>query len=174
MPVKFLVDWTRCIKCSGCEAACKQYNKVPTGIRRIRVVTINEGKRGQYVEKHIPMACFHCADAPCMKACPVKAIYKTEDGVVLVDKDKCIGCGYCLWACPFGAPQFPEAGTFGSKGKMDKCTFCLESFDGEKREKPVAMCAAFCATKALLAGEASEISKEYRERAAGRIIPFAL
>ena len=59
-----------------------------------------------------------------MAVCPVDCFYRTADGVVLHDKDLCIGCGYCFYACPFGAPQFPQAGAFGLRGKMDKCTFC--------------------------------------------------
>ena len=59
-----------------------------------------------------------------MAVCPVDCFYQNEEGVVLHSKDLCIGCGYCFYACPFGAPQFPQAGNFGSRGKMDKCTFC--------------------------------------------------
>jgi len=59
-----------------------------------------------------------------MAVCPVDCFYQTDQGVVLHSKDLCIGCGYCFYACPFGAPQFPQSGNFGSRGKMDKCTFC--------------------------------------------------
>ena len=175
MVKKFLIDWTRCVQCAGCEGACKQYNGVPIGVRRIRVVAVDEGSEG---EKHVPMPCFHCTDAPCIKACPTKSLYQREDGIVLNNKDKCIGCGYCLFACPFGAPQFLESGIFGSKGKMDKCTFCVEPFQQKDKagkliqREPKPRCAAFCATKAILAGDADEISKKYRERVAGRIVPL--
>jgi len=94
---------------------------VPWGVNRRRVVTINDGVPG---ERSISVACMHCSDAPCMAVCPVDCFYRTEQGVVLHDKDLCIGCGYCFYACPFGAPQFPQAGVFGLRGKMDKCTFC--------------------------------------------------
>jgi Fe-S-cluster-containing dehydrogenase component len=66
----------------------------------------------------------HCTDAPCAAVCPVSCFYGTEDGLVLHDKDLCIGCGYCFYACPFGAPQYPRLGNFGGRGKMDKCTYC--------------------------------------------------
>ena len=168
---KFLADTDRCIKCGGCEVACKQQNDVPYGMRRIKVVTINKGEPG---EINVPMPCMHCVDPSCAKACPVDAPYKREDGVVLVDKDKCIGCGYCLYACPFGAPQFEASGIFGSKGKMDKCTFCVEPYNQTEngqlvQNDAVARCSKFCACKGLLAGDAEEISAVMRERAATRL-----
>ncbi|MDI6888068.1 MAG: 4Fe-4S dicluster domain-containing protein [Methanocellales archaeon] len=165
---KFLPDLERCIRCGGCEVACKQENNVPIGIRRIRVVTINEGVPG---EKNIPMPCMHCDDPPCVEACPTKALSKREDGIVLNDKSKCIGCGYCSWACPFGAPQFLGGLPFTLSGKMDKCTFCVLPFEGGEQKEPKPRCAAFCSTKALLAGDASEINEVYRKRAAARLQP---
>jgi formate dehydrogenase iron-sulfur subunit len=119
--MKFLCDAERCIECNACVTACKNEHEVPWGINRRRVVTINDGKPG---ERSISVACMHCSDAPCMAVCPVDCFYQTDEGVVLHSKDLCIGCGYCFYACPFGAPQFPQAGNFGSRGKMDKCTFC--------------------------------------------------
>ena len=93
----------------------------------------------------------------------------TDDGVVLHDKDICIGCGYCFYACPFGAPQFPESGAFASRGKMDKCTFCaggpVETGSAEEHRKyganrlaegKLPLCAEMCATKALLAGDVKD------------------
>ena len=118
---KFLVDAERCIECNACVTACKNEHEVPWGINRRKVVTINDGTPG---ERSISVACMHCSDAPCMAVCPVDVFYQTEEGIVLHSKDLCIGCGYCFYACPFGAPQFPQAGNFGSRGKMDKCTFC--------------------------------------------------
>ena len=98
-----------------------------------------------------------------MAVCPVDCFYHTEDGVVLHDKDLCIGCGYCFYACPFGAPQFPQAGAFGMRGKMDKCTFCAggPEKDGSEAEfkkygpnrlaeGKLPACAEMCSTKALL------------------------
>ena len=119
--MKFLCDADRCIECNACVTACKNEHDVPWGINRRRVVTINDGKPG---ERSVSMACMHCTDAPCAAVCPVNCFYTTADGVVLHSKDLCIGCGYCFYACPFGAPQYPQVGNFGSRGKMDKCTFC--------------------------------------------------
>ena len=78
--------------------------------------------------------CIKCKLTDCVEVCPVDCFYTTDDGVVLHDKDICIGCGYCFYACPFGAPQFPSNAAFGSRGKMDKCTFCAEERCPKKGE----------------------------------------
>jgi formate dehydrogenase iron-sulfur subunit len=131
--MKFLCDADRCIECNACVTACKNENEVPWGINRRRVVTLNDGKPG---ERSVSMACMHCTDAPCAAVCPVNCFYTTADAVVLHSKDLCIGCGYCFYACPFGAPQYPKVGNFGSRGKMDKCTYCAggPEADGSKAE----------------------------------------
>jgi formate dehydrogenase iron-sulfur subunit len=176
--MKFLCDADRCIECNGCVTACKNEHMVPWGVNRRRVVTINDGKPG---ERSLSVSCMHCSDPPCQAVCPVDAFYQTDDGVVLHSKDVCIGCGYCLFACPFGAPQFPKASTYGSRGKMDKCTFCAggpeqAGSDAEFRkyghnrlaEGKLPLCAEMCATKALLAGDSDAVSDTYRNRALGR------
>ena len=112
-----------------------------------------------------------------MAVCPVDCFYRTDDGVVLHDKDLCIGCGYCFYACPFGAPQFPQAGAFGVRGKMDKCTFCAGGPEpnnseaefkkyGRNRlaEGKLPACAEMCSTKALLGGDGDVLADIYRER----------
>jgi len=109
--VKFYCDSERCIECNGCVTACKNENDIPWGVNRRRVVTIKDGEPG---ERSLSVACMHCSDAPCAAVCPVDCFYTTDDGIVLHDKDICIGCGYCSYACPFGAPQFPESGAFSS------------------------------------------------------------
>ena len=172
--MKFICDTNRCIECNGCVTACKNENEVPWGVNRRRVVTIDDGLPG---ERSMSVACMHCSDAPCMAVCPVDCFTQTADGVVLHDKDLCIGCGYCLYACPFGAPQFPQEGAFGVRGKMDKCTYCSggpgkgsaeEQYAkyGSNRlaEGKLPLCAEMCATKALLAGDGDAISNIFRER----------
>jgi formate dehydrogenase iron-sulfur subunit len=146
------------------------------GINRRRVVTINDGKPG---ERSVSMACMHCTDAPCAAVCPVTCIFSTDDGVVLHSKDLCIGCGYCFYACPFGAPQYPKLSNFGSRGKMDKCTYCAGGGgsevpgSAEEYEKyganrmlqgKLPLCAEMCSTKSLLAGDGEIIAQIYRER----------
>ncbi len=112
-----------------------------------------------------------------MAVCPVDCFYRTDEGVVLHDKDLCIGCGYCFYACPFGAPQFPQAGAFGLRGKMDKCTFCAggPEADGSEAEfkkygrnrlaeGKLPACAEMCSTKALLGGDGDVVADIYRNR----------
>jgi formate dehydrogenase iron-sulfur subunit len=155
--MKFLCDAERCIECNGCVTACKNEHEVPWGVNRRRVVTLDDGVPG---EKSVSVACMHCTDAPCAAVCPVDCFYTTDDGIVLHDKDLCIGCGYCFYACPFGAPQFPQQEAFGVRGKMDKCTFCaggpednnsaaeLEKY-GRNRvaEGKLPLCAEMCSTR---------------------------
>ena len=176
--MKFLCDADRCIDCNACVTACKNENEVPWGINRRRVVTINDGKPG---ERSVSMACMHCTDAPCAAVCPVSCFYTTADAVVLHSKDLCIGCGYCFYACPFGAPQYPRVGNFGSRGKMDKCTYCTggpepdnTSLQYEKyganrlSEGKLPLCAEMCSTKSLLAGDSDIIAQIYKDRVAQR------
>ncbi len=172
--MRFLCDVERCIDCNGCVVACKEGHHIPVGVNRRRVISINQGEMG---EKSISVACMHCSDAPCIAVCPVDAIYQRDDGIVLVSKKTCIGCGYCFMACPFGAPQFPGGQVFGARGAMDKCTFCAggpektnspaeKKLYGQNRiaEGKVPLCAAMCATKALMAGDADVVADIYRER----------
>ena len=151
--MKFLCDAERCIECNGCVTACKNEHEVPWGVNRRRVVTMNDGVPG---ERSISVACMHCSDAPCMAVCPTD----------------------CFYACPFGAPQFPNGpAAFGARGKMDKCTFCAggpeETNSAAEYEKygsnrladgKLPLCAEMCSTKALIAGDADVVANIFRER----------
>ncbi len=176
--MKFLCDAERCINCNSCVVSCNNEHDLPWGINRRHVITLKDGEPG---EKSVSVACMHCTDAPCAAVCPVDCFYTTPDGIVLHDKDLCIGCGYCFYACPFGAPQFPEQGAFASRSKMDKCTFCaggpppdnsVEEYQkyGRNRiaEGKLPLCAEMCATKALLGGDGNVVSEIYIQRVTKR------
>lgn len=157
--MRFLGDAARCIDCNGCVAACHEAHSLPRGIDRRRVVTLDAGQPG---ERSLSVACMHCADAPCLAVCPTRCLYQAADGRVLHHQNLCIGCGYCLFACPFGAPRFPQADVFAARGSMDKCTRCAGApapheageRDAERAARSRAPdCVTACATGALLAGD---------------------
>jgi anaerobic dimethyl sulfoxide reductase subunit B (iron-sulfur subunit) len=102
----------------------------------------------------------HCEDAPCIDACPASAILRDADtDVVLVDQERCIGCKFCLWACPYGAPHFDGA------GKMVKCDMCIERL-GEG--KPTA-CEAVCIARAIRVDKPEKIARIQAEKAVDRV-----
>jgi len=177
-------DVEACIDCGGCVVACKRTWDSAPDEQRISISTMMEGQEGadglnahsaralqqgeSPGETAVPMQCYHCENAPCVSVCPTDSLIKKEDGFVQVRDDLCVGCQYCLSACPFGAPQFPEsdegaAQLFGSGGTMDKCTMCEERQDVGKGPA----CAEECATDAILVGDADEISAELDRRDSG-------
>ncbi|GAA0207186.1 4Fe-4S dicluster domain-containing protein [Halobaculum roseum] len=177
-------DVEACIDCGGCVVACKRTWDVPRDEQRISISTMLEGQPAEPMERYntnsggalgqegaspgetaIPMQCYHCEEAPCVSVCPTDSLIKKDNGFVDVRDNLCVGCQYCLSACPFGAPQFPgsdegAARLFGGGGTMDKCTMCEERQDVGKGPA----CAEECATDALLVGDAEEISNELDRR----------
>lgn len=153
-----LVDLDRCVGCRACELACKQENQLPEGTQWIRMIKIGpEVVNGTLAMRFVPLPCMHCGKAPCIDVCPTRAISKRPDGIVVIDEAKCIGCRYCLWVCPFGAPQFNV-----SKGVMEKCKLCLQRV--EKGLKPA--CVRTCHLKALKFGTTEELSELARKKMA--------
>jgi len=177
-------DVAACIDCGGCVVACNRTWDVPRDEQRISISTMLEGEEGAEGlnadpaaamaqgespgETSVPMQCYHCENAPCVSVCPVDALVKKDDGFVDVRDDVCIGCQYCLSACPFGAPQFPgsddaAAQIFGTGGTMDKCTMCQDRQDVGKGPA----CAEECATDAILVGTTEQIADELDKRDSG-------
>ena len=152
---------------------------MPWGINRRRVVTINDGKPG---ERSVSMACMHCTDAPCAAVCPVDCFYTTADGVVLHSKDLCIGCGYCFYACPFGAPQYPQGRQLRLARQDGQVHLLRRRSGGRSTRRPntqkygsnrlaegkLPLCAEMCSTKSLLAGDGEIIAQIYKERVVKR------
>lgn len=148
------IDTNRCMGCRACETACKLENNLPAGPRFTMVTETEVVEEDTDKLKFLPTPCLHCGDAPCVKGCPTGALSKREDGIVLVDKKKCIGCHECLWACPFGVPQY------GADGRMQKCTLCAHRID--EGDRPACMRA--CPAEAILFGSSEEISVTLRNR----------
>lgn len=163
-------DISRCVGCFTCQVACKQENDLaPKTLDAAlaqnspvwrRVIKIEKGEYGKETIDYISLSCMHCADAPCISACPNNAISKTSNESVIVDKNKCIGCKMCMLACPFGIPQY------GIDGIMQKCNLCISRV--EKGEEPA--CVAACPSKALTYGTPTEISKKVQQKIADKLV----
>ena len=158
----FHVDQSYCVGCKACQVACKDNYDLPIGVIWRRVIEYGGGnwvnKNGIKVPSNIfgyftPMSCLHCQNPACVNVCPTGAMYKrSEDGIVLIDADKCIGCRYCEWACPYGAPQFNE-----ESGLMTKCTGCVDRVTAG--QNPV--CVDACPMRVLEFGDLAELQKKY-------------
>jgi len=166
----FYIDMSRCTGCYSCVTACKNWNGVApkvtdqpgtAGPMWRRVTNLESGAYPDAQIISVSLACMHCGEPACMSVCPVEAISKRpEDGIVVVDQDKCIGCHYCFFACPFGVPQY------GSDGKMQKCTYCLDRT--ENGQDPA--CVATCPAKAIKAGTMTELAEYANGKAAQRLV----
>jgi Fe-S-cluster-containing dehydrogenase component len=120
-----------CMGCHACEVACKQEHGLGVGPRLVRVLE----KSPDYV----PVYCHHCSKAPCKEACPVEAISRNEQGIVLIDDDLCIGCRECVEACPFGAMQFED-----HQEVAIKCDLCVQRLAESKLPACMSVCPTAC------------------------------
>ena len=183
-----VIDLNVCVGCHACVTSCKQWNTSgsagpladqnpyganPTGTFFNRVQTYEADSFPDTQTIHFPKSCLHCEDPPCVPVCPTGASYKRkEDGIVLVDYDKCIGCKYCAWACPYGARELDE-----ERQVMTKCTLCVDRIYDQHLppadRKPA--CVKACPTGARLFGDVkdpdSEVSRAIRERGGYSLMP---
>lgn len=186
-----VIDLHRCIGCYSCMLACRQEHFVPRGIYFNRVLISEKGTFPTIQKLLLPVLCNQCKEAACVKVCPTGASSRREDGIVLIDKDKCVGCGYCIVACPyqqrtrFEDPKleyFPGQGftpyeELGKKlfpyqpGTPLKCTFCVERVDegiknglkpGVDREATPA-CVITCPANARTFGDLEDPHSEVSE-----------
>ena len=183
------IDLDTCVGCHACVISCKEWNtsnygaplsdidaygEDPVGVFLNRVHTYEievEEKFAQVV--HFPKSCLHCDDAPCVTVCPTGASYKrTEDGIVLVNEDACIGCGLCAWACPYGAREMDT-----DAGVMKKCTLCVDRIYNKNipEEDREPACVRACPTNARHFGDfadpTSAVSKLAQSRGGYELMP---
>ena len=173
-----VVDLHRCYGCYACSMACKVKNHTPPGVFWARVL---KGERGEYpntTRQALPVLCMQCEEPSCQEVCPTGATHTLDNGIVVVDKDKCMGCKYCMMACPYGArysiedweSYFPEglplspyeefAKTYWEEhsgvGVATKCDFCRDRL--EKGEDPA--CVKACPANARIFGDLDDPNSE--------------
>lgn len=183
-----VIDLFKCIGCDACTISCKSENRTPPGITYNVVL---EQESGVYPNMRIqmtPRPCMQCQNAPCVEVCPVKASYRGKDGIVVIDGDRCIGCKYCIAACPYGARSadegmsydremqaadqvaVPEYGVLrkvsakgtGLEGTARKCTFCAHRLaHGE-----VPACCETCLGDARVFGDLNDLDSAVAQLAA--------
>ncbi len=161
-----LIDLRRCDGCKKCTEACNAEHFVPPGQDWIKVYEIEDDYGRKYF---LPRPCMHCENAPCLKVCPVGATFRREDGVVLVDHRRCIGCRYCMAACPYDVRSFnwsqpsvtaeelahpysPEAPWPHRVGTVEKCMFCAH----RSAEGLLPACVRGCPMEAIYFGDLRE------------------
>ena len=158
----FFFDQNMCNGCKACQIACKDKHDLPVGMNWRRVIeytggtwSINE-QDGTFTPNvfsyYTSISCNHCENPICMRVCPTTAMSRRDDGTVYVDQSKCVGCRYCQWACPYGAPQLDSR-----TGHMSKCDLCYDY--REQGQNPA--CVDACPTRALGWGPIEALRKEF-------------
>ncbi len=163
----------KCVGCYACVVACKLEHDLPphpvcppvaepqgaslTSVYRYGPLVESD----RVIQYFVPMSCMHCTDAPCIQSCPKSAIYKdAATGTTMVDQDKCIGCRFCLWVCPYGAPRYTE------EGKAELCDLCARRF---KEGKKKTACEAVCVASAIFSGTVEEVADHMAKKAVRKI-----
>ncbi len=188
MKLGLTIDLDTCVGCHACAVACKEWNDgsklagplpdydtrgaEPSGVWFNRIRHFELGHYPDTKTLNVPMSCMHCEDAACVTVCPTGASYKREDGIVLVDPDRCMGCNYCSWACPYGARELDQ-----NAGTMKKCTLCVDRVYNESLPEPERQpaCVLACPAHARMFGDFddpnSAVSKAVAERGGFGMLP---
>ena len=178
-----VIDLSKCSGCMSCVVACKRENFTPPGVHWTKVHAYEIGKYPQARLRFLPTLCMHCEEPACLEACPTGATKQRPDGIVTIDNERCIGCGYCALACPYEARSrneakprpyhqphdftpFERVGYFQKldpvehdKGVIEKCTFCIHRVDKGGQPACVETCAAGARVFGDLDDPESEVAK---------------
>jgi anaerobic dimethyl sulfoxide reductase subunit B (iron-sulfur subunit) len=169
----FYFDANLCIDCKACQIACQDTHNLPGWSLWRRVFEYSGGTWVPQDNVLIPsgiytyavsISCMHCQEPICTEVCPTGAMHKREDGIVLIDQNRCVGCRYCQWSCPYGAPAYRE-----DLGVMTKCTFCENLL--AQGQNPA--CVDACVMRALDYGELDELRSKYGDLAETAPLPTA-
>ncbi len=162
-----VIDLAKCEGCGACTEACQKMHYIPTEREWIKVFKIKDSENS--TPYWMPKPCFHCDNPPCTKVCPVNATFKRQDGIVLIDNDRCIGCRFCMAACPYSTRFFnwlppkeiaglkdvvysPEQGYPRKIGTVEKCDFCPHMI----RHGKMPCCVTACTKDAIYFGDENE------------------
>ena len=146
-----LINLDRCIGCYACQVTCKAEYDIPFGTFRCRVETYRSGRYPHVRKFFLPRLCNHCDNAPCIESCEEKALFKNQDGVVIINNTRCTGCGICYEKCPYNAIEINQF-----TGQAEKCDFCYNRVI--KRLSPV--CVQSCMGKAIMFGDINDEKSE--------------
>ncbi|AEI15161.1 MULTISPECIES: 4Fe-4S dicluster domain-containing protein [Flexistipes] len=144
-----VLDASKCLNCKACTVACKFENNVPVGQETYRIWVTENRVHGNFpdlTQTFQPSQCQHCENTPCASVCPTNATYKTEEGVVLVDYDKCVLCKACMTACPYDARFVDE-----HLEVVEKCTMCYHRLPDRDPA-----CVETCPTKVRVFGDIND------------------
>ena len=131
------VDTTKCVGCHACRVACQNQNELDYNQSYNRIKELERGKFPSVTKEFVPLQCNHCENAPCQRVCPTGATYTTKEGVVLVNRKTCVGCKYCIEACPYKVRILDH-----HSGIVTKCRLCIEMV----REGGIPACVSTCPT----------------------------